>query len=117
MATRSKYRECPKNQAVGIGGHVVDGCREFLPSGPDGRIDALKCAACTCHRNFHRLENDDDSAAAPRLFFHHHYAALLAPTPPQLPQHPSPPKEGRRVVIDDRDGSFVELAIRVLFLC
>ncbi|CAI0458447.1 unnamed protein product [Linum tenue] len=96
MATRSKYRECPKNQAVGIGGHAVDGCREFLPSGLDGSIDALKCAACTCHRNFHRRENDDDSAAAPRLFFHHHHhVALLAASPPQLPQHPSPPEEGR----------------------
>ena len=54
----ARYRECLKNHAVGLGGHAVDGCGEFLPAGPDGSIDALKCAACLCHRNFHRRELD-----------------------------------------------------------
>ncbi|XP_052195180.1 zinc-finger homeodomain protein 1-like [Diospyros lotus] len=58
---KPKYRECLKNHAVGIGGHAVDGCREFMPAGPEGSLDALKCAACNCHRNFHR--KDSDSAA------------------------------------------------------
>ncbi|XP_016500955.2 zinc-finger homeodomain protein 2-like isoform X1 [Nicotiana tabacum] len=53
---KPKYKECLKNHAVGIGGHAVDGCGEFMPAGEDGTLDALKCAACNCHRNFHRKE-------------------------------------------------------------
>ncbi|XP_043708030.1 zinc-finger homeodomain protein 2-like [Telopea speciosissima] len=56
--TASRYRECLKNHAVGIGGHAVDGCGEFMPAGEEGTLDALKCAACNCHRNFHRKETD-----------------------------------------------------------
>lgn len=55
-AATVRYRECLKNHAVGIGGHAVDGCGEFLPAGAEGSIDALRCAACNCHRNFHRKE-------------------------------------------------------------
>ncbi|KAL3339001.1 hypothetical protein AABB24_027888 [Solanum stoloniferum] len=51
---KPKYKECLKNHAVGVGGHAVDGCGEFLPAGEEGSIDSLKCAACNCHRNFHR---------------------------------------------------------------
>lgn len=58
--TNFRYRECLKNHAIGIGGHAVDGCGEFMPAGEDGSIDALKCAACNCHRNFHRKETDSD---------------------------------------------------------
>ncbi|KAL4361208.1 hypothetical protein GQ457_04G035520 [Hibiscus cannabinus] len=53
-----RYRECLKNHAASMGGHVVDGCGEFMPSGGDGTREALKCAACECHRNFHRKEID-----------------------------------------------------------
>lgn len=51
-----RYRECLKNHAASMGGHVVDGCGEFMPSGEDGTAEALRCAACDCHRNFHRKE-------------------------------------------------------------
>lgn len=51
-----RYRECHKNHAASIGGHAIDGCGEFMPSGEEGTPDALKCAACSCHRNFHRRE-------------------------------------------------------------
>lgn len=51
-----KYRECLKNHAASLGGHANDGCGEFMPSGEEGTIEALKCAACSCHRNFHRKE-------------------------------------------------------------
>jgi len=51
-----RYRECMKNHAVSIGGHAIDGCGEFMPSGEEGTLEALKCAACNCHRNFHRRE-------------------------------------------------------------
>lgn len=53
-----RYRECLKNHAVSIGGHAVDGCGEFMAAGEEGTLDALKCAACNCHRNFHRKETD-----------------------------------------------------------
>ncbi|RWW63441.1 hypothetical protein BHE74_00029374 [Ensete ventricosum] len=55
-AEGGRYRECLKNHAVGIGGHAVDGCGEFLAAGEEGTLDALRCAACSCHRNFHRKE-------------------------------------------------------------
>lgn len=48
-----RYRECLKNHVASMGGHVLDGCGEFMPSEEEG---ALKCAACNCHRNFHRRE-------------------------------------------------------------
>lgn len=54
------YKECLKNHAVAVGGHALDGCGEFMPSGPHGSLDALKCAACHCHRNFHRKDITDD---------------------------------------------------------
>ncbi|KAI3825581.1 hypothetical protein L1987_07072 [Smallanthus sonchifolius] len=50
------YKECLKNHAANMGGNITDGCGEFMPSGEDGTLDALKCAACNCHRNFHRKE-------------------------------------------------------------
>ncbi|KAG8049927.1 hypothetical protein GUJ93_ZPchr0009g2070 [Zizania palustris] len=53
-----RYRECLKNHAVGIGGHAVDGCGEFMAAGEEGTIDALRCVACNCHRNFHRKESE-----------------------------------------------------------
>ncbi|KAK8497255.1 hypothetical protein V6N11_008845 [Hibiscus sabdariffa] len=51
-----RYWECQKNHAASIGGHAVDGCREFMASGMEGTTRALTCAACGCHRNFHRKE-------------------------------------------------------------
>lgn len=51
-----RYRECQKNHAASMGGHAVDGCGEFLPGGKEGTLEALQCAACSCHRNFHRRE-------------------------------------------------------------
>lgn len=61
---RPRYRECLKNHAVGLGGHALDGCCEFMAAGADGTLDALKCAACNCHRNFHRKESDSGSGGA-----------------------------------------------------
>ncbi|CAO2188608.1 unnamed protein product [Urochloa humidicola] len=58
----TRYRECLKNHAVGIGGHAVDGCGEFMAAGEEGSIDALRCAACGCHRNFHRKESDSPTS-------------------------------------------------------
>ncbi|MCL7023027.1 hypothetical protein MKW94_027081 [Papaver nudicaule] len=75
--TTCRYRECLKNHAVNIGGHAVDGCGEFMAAGEEGSLDALKCAACNCHRNFHRKEIEGEG-------FHHHpsftpYSGYRAP--------------------------------------
>ncbi|EEF28371.1 mini zinc finger protein 2 [Ricinus communis] len=52
-----RYGECQKNHAANVGGYAVDGCREFMASnGEEGTTAALTCAACGCHRNFHRRE-------------------------------------------------------------
>ncbi|XVF16904.1 hypothetical protein REPUB_Repub10bG0071200 [Reevesia pubescens] len=55
-----RYKECLKNHAAAIGGNATDGCREFMPDGEEGSLEALKCSACNCHRNFHRKEIDCD---------------------------------------------------------
>ncbi|KAJ8550092.1 hypothetical protein K7X08_033799 [Anisodus acutangulus] len=67
MTTTSsiRYQECLKNHAANIGGHVLDGCGEFMPTGVEG-TQALKCAACDCHRNFHRKETKAETHI-PRL--------------------------------------------------
>jgi ZF-HD homeobox protein with Cys/His-rich dimerization domain len=56
------YRECQRNHAAAIGGYAVDGCREFMALGAEGTAEALVCAACNCHRSFHRreVESSDD---------------------------------------------------------
>ncbi|XP_072975254.1 mini zinc finger protein 1-like [Typha angustifolia] len=51
-----RYRECRRNHAANIGGYAVDGCREFMASGEEGTTAALLCAACNCHRSFHKRE-------------------------------------------------------------
>ncbi|XP_074269001.1 zinc-finger homeodomain protein 6-like [Silene latifolia] len=51
-----RYRECQRNHAAHLGSHVVDGCGEFMPAGEEGTPQSLRCAACDCHRNFHRRE-------------------------------------------------------------
>lgn len=76
-AGKARYRECLKNHAVGIGGHALDGCGEFMPAGTEGTLESLKCAACNCHRNFHRKETDA-VAGEPYLLAHH------PPPPPQF---------------------------------
>ncbi|XP_057785523.1 zinc-finger homeodomain protein 5-like [Salvia miltiorrhiza] len=74
---RISYRECLKNHAATIGGNVTDGCGEFMPAGQDGTLQALTCAACTCHRNFHRAAS---IVRMPDLAFH---LNAVAPPPPQ----------------------------------
>ncbi|KAI3726749.1 hypothetical protein L1987_66553 [Smallanthus sonchifolius] len=71
----ARYRECLKNHAANIGGNITDGCCEFMPSGNDGTLEAFKCAACNCHRNFHRKE------IATAGHFLHFPPALPSPSP------------------------------------
>lgn len=98
--TRYRYRECLKNHAVGIGGHAVDGCGEFMPAGEDGTLDGLKCAACGCHRNFHRKEEEGDGFSH---FHHHHhqvtpYATYRTPHPSGY-LHVTPPTHHRPLAL------------------
>ncbi|KAG2660936.1 zinc-finger homeodomain protein 7-like [Panicum virgatum] len=62
-ATQWRYRECLRNHAARLGAHVLDGCCEFMPSAGDGAA-ALACAACGCHRSFHRREAVPGAAPA-----------------------------------------------------
>ncbi|KAL8225717.1 hypothetical protein R6Q57_018277 [Mikania cordata] len=58
--TRSvHYGPCLKNHAASIGRYALDGCREFMANGDEGTRGALTCAACGCHRNFHRRDVDE----------------------------------------------------------
>lgn len=57
-----RYRECQKNHAASVGGYAVDGCREFMPCGEEETPGGLTCAACGCHRNFHRREVETEVA-------------------------------------------------------
>ncbi|KAJ7970223.1 Zinc-finger homeodomain protein [Quillaja saponaria] len=46
------YRECLRNHAASLGSYSTDGCGEFTVD--DTSPGCLQCAACGCHRNFHR---------------------------------------------------------------
>ncbi|XP_022845031.1 zinc-finger homeodomain protein 11-like [Olea europaea var. sylvestris] len=46
------YRECLRNHAATLGSYATDGCGEFTLD--DTFPGGLCCAACGCHRNFHR---------------------------------------------------------------
>ncbi|PAN38195.1 hypothetical protein GQ55_7G144700 [Panicum hallii var. hallii] len=90
-----KYKECMRNHAAAMGGQAFDGCGEYMPSSPD----SLKCAACGCHRSFHRRAAGSSScgAAAPVFFrppppapplhyqHHHHHQAALQAFLPSVP--------------------------------
>jgi ZF-HD class homeobox domain-containing protein len=77
------YRECLKNHAASLGGHALDGCGEFMPSPEADPADpsSLRCAACGCHRNFHR-RLPELSPPPPLL--------ALPPPPPPLAPAPAP---------------------------
>ncbi|CAL5006037.1 unnamed protein product [Urochloa decumbens] len=99
------YRECLKNHAASLGGHALDGCGEFMPA-PDADPAApasLRCAACGCHRNFHRRLLE--APPSPPLL------ALPPPPPPppaapplQPPAPPAPAPEAPPLVMHERDG-------------
>ncbi|CAD6245187.1 unnamed protein product [Miscanthus lutarioriparius] len=84
--TAGVYRECLKNHAASLGGHALDGCGEFMPSPEADPADpsSLRCAACGCHRNFHRQ------------------LAELPPPPPLLALPPPPPPPPPPLALDDR---------------
>ena len=79
------YKECLKNHAAAMGGLALDGCGEFLssPTATPSDPSSLKCAACGCHRNFHRRDS-------PKVHnFHHQNLNLSSPSSSTSPS-PSP---------------------------
>ncbi|XP_061362363.1 zinc-finger homeodomain protein 2-like [Gastrolobium bilobum] len=88
-----RYRECQKNHAVSFGGHAVDGCCEFMPAGEEGTLEAVICAACNCHRNFHRKEIDGEMSSyqrpQPPQQLHHQYHQQFSPYYHRGPPHPA----------------------------
>ncbi|KAK1406722.1 hypothetical protein QVD17_38330 [Tagetes erecta] len=76
-----RYKECLKNHAVGIGGQAVDGCGEFMAAGDEGTLDGLKCAACNCHRNFHRKEVELAAEHYHQKFQHKNALHYITATP------------------------------------
>lgn len=64
-----RYVECQKNHAAKVGGYAVDGCREFMAAGEEGTSGSLTCAACRCHRNFHRRVEEGEGEAEGKLGF------------------------------------------------
>ncbi|KAG8090918.1 hypothetical protein GUJ93_ZPchr0011g27531 [Zizania palustris] len=105
-AAAVKYRECLKNHAAAIGGNATDGCGEFMPSGEEGSLEALKCSACGCHRNFHRKEFDDfdgDSCAAHGHGYRSGSRRLLGPT---VPHHHKNGSGGLLVTADHYGGAY-----------
>lgn len=100
------YRECLKNHAASLGGHAVDGCGEFMPSpaADPSNPGSLKCAACGCHRNFHRRLLEAPPPSPPPLL------ALppVAPAPhyPQYPQRGEETPERRMPVAAAGDDDY-----------
>lgn len=101
-----RYRECLKNHAVSIGGHAVDGCGEFMAAGEEGTLDALKCAACNCHRNFHRKEGDGEGNTYNPHHHQHHpqFSAYYRAPPPAGYLHLTPPPQHRPLALPAASG-------------
>ncbi|KAK4280993.1 hypothetical protein QN277_012543 [Acacia crassicarpa] len=93
------YKECLKNHAASLGGHALDGCGEFMPSPNANSADpsSIKCAACGCHRNFHRREPDEPMSTATHVIeYQPHHRHHPPPPPPfqapnRSPNSASPP--------------------------
>ncbi|KAK9073191.1 hypothetical protein SSX86_007515 [Deinandra increscens subsp. villosa] len=72
MGVHVRYGECQRNHAANVGGYAVDGCREFMAQREEeeGTEASLTCAACGCHRNFHRrvVENDQEGFDRSNVF-------------------------------------------------
>ncbi|KAI3785295.1 hypothetical protein L1987_44411 [Smallanthus sonchifolius] len=85
-----RYRECQKNHAASMGAYVVDGCGEFMANGEEGTPEGLKCAACECHRSFHRREVEGEAQSStwiPAIQNPPPRAAAAATMQPHYQQH------------------------------
>ncbi|KAK4271997.1 hypothetical protein QN277_020608 [Acacia crassicarpa] len=92
------YKECLKNHAASLGGHALDGCGEFMASPTANPADpsSIKCAACGCHRNFHRREPEEPISTTHVIEYQSHHRHHPPPPPPfqvsnRSPNSASPP--------------------------
>jgi ZF-HD class homeobox domain-containing protein len=87
------YKECGRNHALARGGQVVDGCGEWMPLGDHNPADtsSYNCAACGCHRNFHRKVMTERSPPPP---------PMAATVPHGLPQRREETLEDRLPGVD-----------------
>ncbi|KAE9597369.1 putative transcription factor ZF-HD family [Lupinus albus] len=90
-STVVSYKACLKNHAASIGGHALDGCGEFMPSSSTNPTDprSLKCAACGCHRNFHRREPQEQPPSTP-TFLTCFYSTTPSSVTPTVPARQQP---------------------------
>ncbi|XP_028792902.1 LOW QUALITY PROTEIN: zinc-finger homeodomain protein 10-like [Neltuma alba] len=82
------YKECLKNHAASLGGHALDGCGEFMasPSANPADPSSIRCAACGCHRNFHRREPEEPISTTHVIEYQsHHRHHPPPPLPFQVP--------------------------------
>ena len=100
----TRYCECRKNHAVSIGGHAVDGCGEFIAAGVEGTLDALKCAACNCHRNFHRKEADGEGNIYNPHQHHPQFSPYYRTPQPAGYLHLTPPPQYRPLALPAASG-------------
>ncbi|OAY46459.1 zinc-finger homeodomain protein 2 [Manihot esculenta] len=61
--TNDVYKECLRNHAASLGSYATDGCGEFTLDHTSP--STLQCAACGCHRNFHRKVTYSSSSSRP----------------------------------------------------
>ncbi|CAL0312237.1 unnamed protein product [Lupinus luteus] len=98
------YKECLKNHAASIGGHALDGCGEFMPSSTTNPTDprSLKCAACGCHRNFHRRDpqehHQQQQPPQPNFLTCFYSTTPSSVTPTAPPPQPPPPQLPHRAM-------------------
>ncbi|XP_004509783.2 zinc-finger homeodomain protein 2-like [Cicer arietinum] len=101
----ARFKECRKNHSYGNGGYSLDGCLAFLPDGVEGTREFFICAACRCHRNFHRQETIP--TAFPLNSSYHHQPTPLTTvyeTPNGYVQMSGPPR-GSSTSGGDGEGS------------
>lgn len=96
------YKECMRNHAASIGGHALDGCCEFMPSPAANPADptSLRCAACACHRNFHRRDPDD-----PAPLQLHRQIKIRVPESPASPPTPATFSSAPHMLMELRQSS------------
>ncbi|KFK43718.1 hypothetical protein AALP_AA1G163900 [Arabis alpina] len=64
MQSSCVYRECMRNHAAKLGSYAIDGCREYSQS-----LTGDLCAACGCHRSYHRRIDVKSSSQIPHARF------------------------------------------------
>ncbi|XP_057448240.1 zinc-finger homeodomain protein 6-like [Lotus japonicus] len=79
------YKECLRNHAASLGAHALDGCGEFMPSAEPR--SQLTCAACGCHRNFHRRDTKQQYSNPTFISFY----PSISTSPSSSPSRSPPP--------------------------